>query len=260
MRRWTMLTTMWLFVFCAANISTGGELKPVDRSPAEVLSALNAKAEKIQDATFTFKQTTRMMGQEILRAGEVTIKLPDQVHMKAMIAMPMGSVNQSVISDGHILWQISEMPTMGKQIVRFDLAEVDSAQRKGMLAGVLGGLVDPSAVGDPDRLAEHLNIKILGKETTPLGEQYVLELNQKKEGVGQIGKMKRWLGAKDGFLYKIEMYTPSGDLVMSQEINEVRLNTGPSDDLFQFTPPEGAQIQDGNEMMKQMMGKGNATK
>jgi len=255
-----MPTVIWLFVFCAASIGTGGELEPVDLSPAELLSALKAKAEKIQDATFTFNQTTRAMGQEILRAGEVTMKLPDKVHMKVTTAMPMGSMNQSVISDGHILWQISEIPTMGQQIVRFDLTEVDSSDRKGMRTGLLGGLVDPSVVGDPDRLAGRFDIKILGREASPLGETYVLEFNPKKEGAGRIGRIKRWLGAKDGFLYKIEMYTVSGDLMMTQEIKEVRFNTGPSDDLFQFTPPEGAQIQDGNEMMKQIMGKGNSTK
>lgn len=161
--------------------------------------------------------------------------------------VPMGGVDQTSISDGQVLWQVVNAPN-GQQIVKFDLTKFPAG--KGQAAAMAtGGLMDPFETGDPDKLLKGYDIQVLGKED---GKRHVIEFRQKVGEGGKVGKIKKWYGVSDGFLYKAEMYTASGDLMMTQEGMAPSFDTGLSDDLFRYTPPPGAHVRDGNEMMNQM--------
>ncbi len=104
----------------------------------------------------------------------------------------------------------------------FDLSIADGQEIQGQAMHVLEGTVKESAT-DP----------------------------QAKSLAQMFGKMRMYLGVKDGFLHKIEMFAKDGQTVaMSQEFKNLVFNAELDDDLFSFTPPDGVQVIDMSKMMQ----------
>ncbi len=85
-------------------------------------------------------------------------------------------------------------------------------------------------------LMESYNVRLLGEERIDSRECYVIEAEPKAGGA----KMKMWVDKEFWYPLKTEMTVEGVTTVV--EYRNVSFNTGLSDDLFEFTPPEGVKI------------------
>jgi outer membrane lipoprotein-sorting protein len=87
-----------------------------------------------------------------------------------------------------------------------------------------------------EELLKSYNIKLLGEEKIDDRECYVIEAEPKAGGA----KMKMWVDKEYWYPLKTEMTIE--DIKTTVEYRNVSFNSGLSDDLFEFTPPENAKI------------------
>ncbi len=74
-------------------------------------------------------------------------------------------------------------------------------------------------------------------------DYYIIKLDPKEETHGYIKTMKIWVKDKEYLISKIE-YTDFNNNVSTFEISKVDIKKNLPDSMFQFTPPEGAEVVD----------------
>ena len=98
----------------------------------------------------------------------------------------------------------------------------------------------------------------MGQETADGQACYVFEgklpINVKQMmGAASMENMKVWMAKSDGVSRKMEGQAADGSSVLSMTFSNVKTNLALSTDQFVFTPPEGAQVIDMSEAVKNMM-------
>ncbi len=85
-------------------------------------------------------------------------------------------------------------------------------------------------------LMDSYNVRLLGEEKIDSRDCYVIEAEPKAGGA----KMKMWVDKEFWYPLRTEMSVEGIKTVV--EYRNVSFNTGLSDDLFEFSPPEGVKI------------------
>ena len=133
------------------------------------------------------------------------------------------------VSNGKIRWVYSPITNMARKYIKQTMHE--DAQEKGWFSA--------------DVLNE-ASLVYLGKNQLEGEEVYIIEGEPsdliKQKNPNPPGKTRFYIGAKDGIMRKIITYNPDGREIGSQTFKNIQRDLSISNQDFDFTPPEGAQI------------------
>ncbi len=133
------------------------------------------------------------------------------------------------ISNGKVRWNY--MP-FAKLTLKYELEELDKdAQKKGWSSAAS---------------VDEASLEYLGEEQLVLEQVYVLEGShsdlEKLNNPDNPGKVKVFVGVKDGIIRKVITYNREGHEISSQTFSNIRIDHSISDKDFEFVPPEGTKI------------------
>jgi len=215
---------------------------------AEVMERIRKLAEDVRSFKAKMTVRTAMMGSTVTWRGEVTVKKPNMY--KSVMNMNLGGVpgEQVTISDGRTQWIYQSQM---KMVMKLDLKRLEEAGVGEYQKEKAGKDITKPFMG-----IDRESIRYLGKESLDGREVYVFEgkpkgsfrgLKMGEGGVSPPARVRVWVGAKDGLLYKEVFYNDKGTEMMSVEFEEVHVNVPIGDEEFSFTPPEGTQVVDMTE-------------
>lgn len=226
-----------------------------------VLTQVATKLEACQTWSADFHQTMDMMGGQMKFTGHMAFKQPRRMRMEMDMPM-MGQPGKMLMVLGEDLWMWQQMEIAGQQqVVKINMAVVLSN------AMAQAGMdVDPLKMMNPGRQWEQTkkftNYTLLPDATLDGQPMWVIE-GAWKEGaatnrtvaaqVAVIGKSRLYVGKKDAFVHKTEMFDKANTkVVMTMEFTNLKLNEDLADSLFQYQPPAGARVMDMTSMAGQM--------
>lgn len=189
------------------------------------------------------------------------------------MTMNMGMGGQAIstkmiVQDSGTMW-VEANVNGTRQIMKGDR---DTMKEMGMsMSGLSPGMIPQSqtmpatATEMLDMLGQMYDLAYAGTDTVNGAPVFVLDAEMKSEyadmfenspQIQQMGlqfdKTRFAVGSDDGFVRRMEMLMPDGTAFMTQTYSNVVLNEALPDDAFEYTPPEGANVIDMVEQMKQL--------
>ena len=155
-------------------------------------------------------------------------------------------MKQIHVSDGKITWVYQ--PQM-KMVTKIDMEKV-TAEMKEKTGAKSGDISKPFQGFQRETLSYRIK-KAGGKKFYVF--QGLPKIPETQKTTFTPTKMEMWLGADDGLVRKIIMFTEEGKEMMSQVYTNVKINVRLADSQFEFTPPEGVQVMDMTEGSVNMM-------
>ena len=99
-------------------------------------------------------------------------------------------------------------------------------------------------------MMDESDFSLAGVEKVDGRTTYVIDMSPKDESdLGMFGDMKVWIDEETWMPLKMEMKDANGNPMYSAEYRNFQINTGISDEEFQFEIPEDAKVQTMEEMM-----------
>jgi len=189
-----------------------------DESAKEVLGHVREKYEDIADARLTFSQTVTFSRTGLEQRSSGTLFLKKEHHYR------LEAGDRTVVTDGTTVWSYSR--ASGQVIIdHFEMDERTLSPEK-ILTGA----------------ADDFEAVSLGEEAEDGLNRVVLKLTP-KSGDSFVASMKLWIDDGRWLIRKAEVSELNGRTTLYQII-EIDLNTGLDEDVFRFSPPEGADIVD----------------
>lgn len=204
------------------------------------------KAERYHQKMVT---SMNMMGRQMEVPTEMWI---DGDRYRMEMTVPPGNMKQIIVSDGEIMHTYIPMMNMVQKVDFTRLREVegDFSSQGG---SQFGASADPLSNVDADSL------QYVGRETLDGELTYILEgggpaSNGELKGMSPFipATTRMWISADDGLPRKTVFYNEEGGVMFSQKVESVILDEADDESLFQFVPPEGAQIMDMTDAMINM--------
>ncbi|HEX2078716.1 MAG TPA: outer membrane lipoprotein chaperone LolA, partial [Longimicrobium sp.] len=206
----------------APTPATPAEKANQDRA-AEILTQAERTARGIRslEADFTQTLTVPLLVSTQRSAGKLYQRKPDRFLMR--FSEPAGDV---IVADGRHFW-LYYPSTDRTQVIRTSIAEG-------------GESVDLQAqfLSNPN---QRFVATLAGEESVGGEPAYVLTLVPR--GASQYKILKVWVDRDDYLVRRFEL-TEENDSVRRVEMRNIRTNHSLPDNLFTFTPPEGAQVFD----------------
>ncbi len=196
-----------------------------DDDPNEILSRLQKKYDKIQDATASFTQnvTFGVTKNEQSFNGKFWMKKGNKYHIE--------TEDQTVVTDGKSVWSYSKNTN---QVL------IDTYHD------------DPKSFS-PDKVLvnvpQQYSATVMSKERTGGHETIVLKLVPKErsshggESTSNLQWMKVWVDRDELLMKRMQILNVSDNLT-TYVIEDLKLNTGLADDEFQYKIPHGAEVID----------------
>lgn len=141
-------------------------------------------------------------------------------------------LGQIVVSNGKTVWLYNSRDNSVRVI---NFSELNSKERETFEKGMLKTIIDDTIKS---------NVTYAGTDTFEGRKCYVVKLNPENQtGV----TVKVWIDS--GYLLPVKVYSSSktlfGNMVTTIEFRNLSVNTKINDNMFNFTPPEGARIEKG---------------
>ncbi len=199
-------------------------------SAEQIAEKMQTKQDSIEDYSYTMYMTMEFGDQTMETEGDMMYKKPNK--LKTIQTQPAEMAGSITVSDGETIWiynsqqntvMIMELPEQNEQ---------DYLQIIGMM------------LNESDFSLEGVE-KVDGRTT------YVINMAPKDESddLGMLGDVKVWVDKETWMPLKMEMKDADGNPMYSVEYRNFQINTGISDDEFQFEIPEGAEVKTMDEMM-----------
>jgi outer membrane lipoprotein carrier protein len=187
-------------------------------SARDLLQKIQKHYEKMTDAGLTFSQTT------YLPVAKVTQHATGTLRMKQKNKYRIETENELLVTDGVTVWRMNRAK---KQVL------IDTYKD------------DPKNL-TPDKLLlnvpnDYASIRV-GSETIEGKELSILKLTPKNTS-SVLSSIKLWIDEDDLVIRKVETVNFS-DTRTTYTISKFSMNTGVSDSLFIFTPPDGIEMID----------------
>jgi len=171
---------------------------------------------------------------------------------KGTVTGPNGeqaTVERKSVSDGKFRWEETRIPEFGVRTV-----VKENADAPDRMTGLRADLDSLSAFGE---MKEMYTLRLTGEDTLngekvwllegDFNEEY-LKKNPKAESLIPMMKtVKVWVNQQDLYWRKMVDYDPDGHQTIIVEVDNVKLNGKVDEALFDYTPPEGAQVHDMTE-------------
>lgn len=199
----------------------------------QIAEKMQQKQDSIEDYSYTVYMTMEFGNQTMETEGDMMYKKPNMI--KTIQRLPIETAGSVVVSDGETMWIYS--PQQNTVMIR-EMPEIPEQNEQDylQLIGIMMNESDFSLAGIE---------KIDGRTT------YAIEMSPKDESsdFGMFGDMKVWVDKETWMPLKMDMKDADGNPMYSVEYRNFQINTGISDDEFQFEIPEGAEVKTMDEMM-----------
>lgn len=206
-----------------ASGDAGGSPAPVQTDAESILRRASAAYEAVRSlsADFVMRLENPLLRQTTTSRGTLYQRHPDRLLLR--FEEPQGDL---IVSDGSYLWVY--YPSVDpRQVIRTTPA------------GGAGGIdLRAQFVGDP---VTRFEATLEGREEVGGRTAHVLTLVL-RERIG-YRSLKVWIDAQDHLVRRFEIAEDNGS-VRRFELSGMRTNPQLGDDLFRFTPPDGARIVD----------------
>jgi len=199
-----------------------------DQTTSEILEHISELAKTTGSYHADVTVITEKKGVSKTALGKFKYKWPNK-SLREIRNEKNGQLMGFVISNGKVKWNYIPF---GKLALKYELGELDEdAKRKGWKSAAS---------------LDETSLEYLGEEQLALEEVYVLEGThsdfQKQNNPAKPGKVKVFIGIKDGITRKVITYNQEGREVGSQTFSNIRIDPSISEKDFEFVPPEGTQI------------------
>lgn len=217
------------FLIFSFSVSTfGTQLFAQGLTTDEISDAIAQLAETTDSYQADFTVITEKKGVSKTAIGHIKYKWPNK-SWREIRRQGDGALMGLVISNGKIKWNYIPI---GNLALKYDLEALDEdAQQKGW-----GSAAD----------LDEASLEYVGQEQLDGEKVYVLEgipsdlLKQKNPE--QPGKVRVFIGVKDGIIRKMITYNVHGEEIASQIYRNIQQDLSISNKDFEFIPPAGTKI------------------
>jgi len=227
----------------------------------EIMANVEAGAKKIKDVTGVQVLQFIIENEMVKATNKFQAKVPDKFRSETSIPIPGQKAVQQVITvcDGKTIWEYVPGPTKeDRKVIKMDLSktagELETYKKKLMETGFVGlSAEDILKVAEADYdIKVGKSVKLNGKEMDVIeGTLKPSAAKSAKTGAVNLptpATISYLIGAKDGFIYKIEGKDKAGKTVLSISYENLKFNTGIKDTVFKFKPPKGVEVFDASEV------------
>ena len=229
-------------------------------TPDEVLALAEKAREKTEDLAADIIIEQVRNNQKSALKGKVTQKGDNKMKLElsGTTATPGGAmpINMLTVMNGKLLWTIL-MGDDGKpqRVMKVDVKEMEDITGKKPGTGM-------DAMNMLQDFQNKYDLEYKGEQELKGEKVYVLEGTAKEEpeesspaGMQQPTPptIVMYLSVKGGYPLKVVHKDKDSKTTMSIEYTNVKYNTGIEDSAFDYTPPEGVQVMDMTEIIKQMI-------
>ena len=249
-RRWNVIVKSILVLAMIVSVSLVWAQVPDQR-----MAALEKKAQDVKSYSADMSMTIDVMGNKMVTTGSFIYKNPEKTKMETEMDMGGMKMKQIIVSDGKTAW--TYQPAMN-MVTKIDMEKV-KAESQGEMPEKIGSDISKAFNGLTDGSISYVRsdtadgVKVSVFQGTP-------EIKEAPNMPFKPAKIEIWVGDDDGLARKMIMYNDEGKEMMTQSYTNVKLNVPVDDSIFEFTPPEGAQVMDMTEgsmnMLKEMQGSG----
>jgi chaperone LolA len=186
--------------------------------PLEIISRVHDRYEEIKDAVLSFQQNVvfGMTKNEQTFTGILKMKKSDKYRIELE--------DQTIVTDGKSVWSYSKS---NNQVL------VDKYRE------------NPKSLS-PDKLLmnvpDEYSTTMLGKEKVGKREWLILKMVPNEKNAN-LKWMKVWVDDDEYLMHKVQILDVSDNLT-TYTIDDLKINTGLSDELFQYKAPPDAEVVD----------------
>ncbi len=195
-------------------------------SAEEIAEQMQQKNDLIEDSSFTLYMTMSLMGQESVMEQDMVQK---KEKMRSFTKQPAEQAGTIVVSNGETMWTYDPRQN---SVVVMEMPDVDLGQELNY-AGLIANFLNES------------DVSFSGMEKIDGRNTFIMTLGPKEEeSSGSIftGNIKVWVDEETWMPLKYDIYDPDGNVIISAEVRNLQVNTGISDEVFEFDIPEGAEV------------------
>ncbi|ABE51245.1 outer membrane lipoprotein-sorting protein [Methanococcoides burtonii] len=213
-----------LLLMCCALFSAGCVDEQL--TAEEIAEKMQQKNDLIEDSSFTLYMTMSLMGQESVMEQDMFQK---KDKMRSVTKQPAEQAGTIVVSNGETMWTYDPQQN---SVVAMEMPDIDLYQE----------------INYGDIIAQFLNesdVSFSGMKKIEGRNTFIMNLEPKEEvpSAGPFtGNIKVWVDAETWMPLKYDMYDTDGNVIVSVEVRNLQVNTGISDEVFEFDIPEGVEV------------------
>ncbi|MGP8329517.1 MAG: outer membrane lipoprotein-sorting protein [Methanosarcinaceae archaeon] len=192
----------------------------------QIAEKMQQKQDNIEDYSFTMHMTMNFGDQEMLMEADMMYKKPNK--MKTVLKQPAETAGSVTVSDGETMWIYDPHQNT---VMIMDVSDIPEQNELDYLNLV-------------EMMLNESDFSLEGVENFDGRATYVIDMSPKnKSDLGIFENMKVWVDKETWMPLKMDMKDADGNPMYSVEYRNFRINTGISDNEFQFEIPEGAEVQ-----------------
>jgi len=195
-------------------------------SAEQIAEKMQQKQDSIEDYSYTVYMTMEFGDQTMETEGDMMHKKPNMI--KTIQRLPVETAGSVTVSDGKTMWIYSPQQNT---VMIMEMPEIPEQNEQDYLQ-LIGTMMNES------------DFSLAGIEKVDGRTTYAIEMSPKNESsdFGMFGDVKMWVDKETWMPLKMDMKDADGNPMYSVEYRNFQINTGISDDEFQFEIPEGAKV------------------
>ncbi|HEY3315483.1 MAG TPA: outer membrane lipoprotein carrier protein LolA [Bacillota bacterium] len=215
-----------LVVFAAAGCGTP--------PTADLIRQMTAGFEKLQDYQGVLEVQYSLAGAGQTVQIRQSFKKPARYRLEFLA--PEEIKGQLTVFDGQTMWFYNPQDN---EVTVFEQAgeDVTGQDQKALLSGVVGEVSRATAV------------KVAGRARVVGRPAYLVELTPPgPKGEDVVQRERVWVDRQTWLPLKVEAYNAGGAVISAATYTQVKVDAGLPDELFRFSPPQGAEVIQGGAM------------
>lgn len=193
-------------------------------SAEEIAEQMKQKNDLIEDSSFTLYMKMSSMGEETVIEQDMIQK---KEKSRTVIRQPAEQAGMVSVYNGKTMWTYDPHQN---SVVIMDVPHID---------------MDMDYAGLIARFLNESDVSFSGIEKIDGRTSFIMILEPKEEGPSDAiftGNLKVWVDEETWMPLKYDMYDHEGEVIVSVEVRDLQVNTGVSDDVFEFDIPESAEV------------------
>jgi len=224
----------------------------------DVVMEMESKLPNLKDAKGTQIVKIYFEGKLHTLRNNFLAKIPDRFKMTTSVPTP-GTIEFTkvlTVFDGKTIWHYTSSPEE-KRVIKWDLSTKKGSK---FATQYMDRFKDSFSLIVPEKIIKMISadydIKYVGKKTRGGKRVYVLRGTAKEtpeslgEGIPAPAIVEYNIGVKDGFVYLTKAMDSNGKVIVSIAYENLKFNTGISNEEFKFQPPKGVEIFNAEELME----------
>ena len=204
-----------------------------DLSAEQIAEKMQQKQDDIKDYSYTMYITMEFGDQKMVTEADMMYKKPNK--FKAIQKQPAEMAGSVSVSDGETMWMYDPQQNT---VMMMDMSDMPEQNEMDYLKLI-------------EMMLNESDFSLAGVQKVDGRTTYVIDMSPKGESdLGMFGDMKVWIDDETWMPLKMDMKDANGNPMYSAEYRNFQINTGISDEEFQFEIPEDAKVQTMEEMMQ----------